>query len=61
MRVDLEPVDLFLRMMRDNRPCPSCGSLRVTVRRDRLDQQTVLRSECADCHRTGELGVVALE
>ena len=61
MRVDLEPVDLFLRMMRDNRPCPGCGSLRVTVRRERADPQMVLRSECADCHRTGELAEVALK
>ena len=58
MRVDLEPVDLFLQLMRDSRPCPVCGSMRVTIRREDPPSGTVLRSECADCRRTGELAVV---
>lgn len=60
MRVDLEPVEQFLRLMRENRPCPRCGSLRVVVRRELRDQQTVLCSECADCHHQGQIGMVML-
>lgn len=52
MRVDLEPMDRFLELMRENRPCPSCGSQRVTVRRDIGASGPVLRSECSDCHRS---------
>lgn len=58
MRVELEPVDLFLQLMRESRPCPACGSTRVTVCREDPPSGTVLRSECADCRRTGELAVV---
>lgn len=51
MRVDVEPADRFLQLMRENRPCPSCGSARVTVRQAVGDQGLILRSECSDCHR----------
>ncbi|MET0340940.1 MAG: hypothetical protein ABW252_08055 [Polyangiales bacterium] len=61
MRVELEPVEQFLQLIRDNRPCPRCGSLRVVVRRESRDAKTVLRSECADCHHQGELGMVMLK
>lgn len=61
MRVDTEPLDLFLRLMRDNQPCPSCSSLRVTVRRELAEAGAVLRCECADCHRTRELRVESIE
>jgi transposase-like protein len=57
MRVDTEPLDLFLQLMRDNKPCPSCSSLRVTVRRELAARGEVLRCECADCHRKRELKV----
>jgi hypothetical protein len=56
MRVDVEPIDLFLQLMRDNRPCPSCGSSRITVRRElRGGGGALLRAECADCKRVAEL------
>lgn len=55
MRVDTEPLDLFMRLMRDNRPCPDCKSLRVTVRRETSEVGSLLRCECADCHRVREL------
>ena len=61
LRVELEPVEQFLRLMRDNRPCPRCGSLRVVVRRELREQHTVLCSECADCQHRGELGMVMLK
>ena len=61
MRVDIEPVDQFLQLMRDNQPCPSCGSSRVTVRRDQNERGPVLRSECADCHRTRELRMIGAD
>jgi Fe-S cluster biogenesis protein NfuA len=51
MRVELQPVDRFLEHMRNNSPCPSCGSSRVTVRREVASAGPVLRSECADCKR----------
>ena len=57
MRVDLEPVDDFLRLLRENQPCPQCGSSRVTVRRDQLETGPRLRCECADCRRTCGLDV----
>lgn len=56
MRVEAEPIDLFLQLMRDNRPCPQCGSERITVRRElRIGGGALLRAECADCHRVAEL------
>lgn len=56
MRVDVEPIDHFLKLMRDNRPCPDCGSSRITVRRElRTDGGALLRAECADCRRVAEL------
>jgi transposase-like protein len=58
MRVDTEPVDLLLKLMRENQPCPSCGSSRVTVRRELYGGSSLLRCECADCHRTRESTVV---
>ncbi|MDB4972744.1 MAG: hypothetical protein JWN48_1085 [Myxococcaceae bacterium] len=55
MRVDVEPLDLFVQLMTDNRPCPGCGSSRVTVRRAGMGPGSLVRSECADCGRTREL------
>lgn len=58
MRVDIEPVDLFLKLMRENQPCPQCGSSRVTVRRESSEGGgSLLRCECADCRRTRELAL----
>jgi ssDNA-binding Zn-finger/Zn-ribbon topoisomerase 1 len=55
MRVDVEPVDLFLELMRQNRPCPRCGSARVTVRRElRAGGGALVRAECSDCKRIAE-------
>lgn len=59
MRVELEAVDRFLELMRDNSPCPSCGSLRVTVRRDVAETGPVFRSECADCRRVRDVAEIA--
>jgi hypothetical protein len=56
MRVDVEPIDLFLKLMRENRPCPACGSERITVRRElRVGGGALLQAECADCKRSAEL------
>jgi DNA-directed RNA polymerase subunit RPC12/RpoP len=56
MRVDVEPIDLFLKLMRENRPCPDCGSERITVRRElRIGGGALLQAECADCKRSAEL------
>jgi uncharacterized Zn finger protein len=56
MRVDVEPIDLVLKLMRENRPCPSCGSSRITVRRElRAGGGALLYAECADCRRSAEL------
>ncbi|MET0283014.1 MAG: hypothetical protein ABW352_01030 [Polyangiales bacterium] len=56
MRVDVEPIDLFLQLMRENRPCPACSSERITVRRElRLGGGALLHAECADCKRVAEL------
>ncbi|HEX6246016.1 MAG TPA: hypothetical protein VFZ61_34055 [Polyangiales bacterium] len=52
MRIDPKELDPFLRLMRDNRPCPVCGSDRVTVSEVVGKGGQVLRAECADCHRT---------
>jgi hypothetical protein len=54
MRVDVEPIDLFLQLMSDNRPCPGCSSLRVTVRRELGAEGAILRSQCADCSHSRE-------
>jgi ssDNA-binding Zn-finger/Zn-ribbon topoisomerase 1 len=56
MRVDVEPIDLFLELMRENRPCPACGSSRITVRRElRSGGGALLQAECADCRRVAQL------
>jgi DNA-directed RNA polymerase subunit RPC12/RpoP len=56
MRVDVEPIDRFLQLMRENRPCPECGSSRITVRREqRLEGGALMRLQCADCARVVEL------
>jgi uncharacterized Zn finger protein len=56
MRVDVEPIDQFLKLMRENRPCPGCGSSRITVRRElRAGGGALLHAECADCKRVAEL------
>ncbi len=52
MRVDPKDMDPFLRMMNENRPCPRCGSERVTVRSLAEKGGHVLRAECSDCGRT---------
>jgi uncharacterized Zn finger protein len=39
-------------LMDDNRPCPACGSDRVTVRELAGKDGQVLRAECSDCGRT---------
>jgi len=57
MRVDTQPLDQILRLMRENQPCPRCASLRVTVRREQASAGPLLRCECADCHRIRELPV----
>lgn len=57
MRVELEPVDDFLRMLWQNRPCPQCGSPRVTVSKQPREGVGVLIAACADCdfeRRQGE-------
>lgn len=55
MRVDVEPIDEFLKLMHDNRPCPTCGSSRVTVRRELRIGGASLRAECSDCKRVAEV------
>jgi hypothetical protein len=68
MRVDVEPIDLFLKLMRENRPCPNCGSSRITLSCSRADKPrastrlelqagggALLNAECADCKRTAQL------
>jgi endogenous inhibitor of DNA gyrase (YacG/DUF329 family) len=56
MRVEVEPIDLFLELMRENRPCPSCGSQRITVRRElQVGGGALLNAECADCKRMVQL------
>jgi uncharacterized Zn finger protein len=52
MRVDPRQLDPFLRLMADHRPCPQCGSERVTVRELPGKGGQVLRAECSDCGRT---------
>lgn len=52
MRVDPRELDPFMRLMDENRPCPRCGSSRVTVRELAGKAGQVLRAECSDCGRT---------
>jgi transposase-like protein len=52
MRVDPKQLDPFLRLMNDHRPCPKCGSDRVTVRELAGKDGRILRAECSDCGRT---------
>jgi hypothetical protein len=49
MRVDTESAHAFLRLLEKNRPCPTCGSERVTVRRELSQIGGVLRVACSDC------------
>jgi transcription elongation factor Elf1 len=48
-RVDVDSVEAFRRLMEKNRPCPECGSERVTVRRELGTQGHILRVACSDC------------
>lgn len=59
MRVDPKALDPFLRLMSENRPCPRCGSERVTVRELSRKGGNVLRAECSDCGRTYDAPRVA--
>jgi len=52
MRIDPRELDPFLRLMSENRPCPACGSERVTVSEVPEKAGRVLRALCADCGRT---------
>lgn len=52
MRIDPKELDPFLRLMSENRPCPACGSDRVTVSEVIGKDGQVLRALCADCGRT---------
>jgi ribosomal protein S27AE len=45
MRVDVEPVSPLLNLLRKHRPCPQCGSERVTARKE----GDALRVACSDC------------
>lgn len=49
MRVGTEPLDPFLALLQQYRPCPDCGSARVTVQRLGSGDATPLRATCADC------------
>jgi predicted RNA-binding Zn-ribbon protein involved in translation (DUF1610 family) len=49
MRVELQPATAFIRLLERYRPCPKCGSERVTVRDERADAQKILRVACSDC------------
>jgi transcription elongation factor Elf1 len=49
MRVHTEPLDPFLELMQRYRPCPGCGSERVTVQRLGGADNDTLRVTCADC------------
>jgi uncharacterized Zn finger protein len=52
MRIMPRQLDPFLRLMNENRPCPACGSDRVTVSELPGKGGQVLRAACADCGRT---------
>lgn len=52
MRIDPKQLDPFMSLMAQNRPCPRCQSLRVTVREQEGKNGQILRAECADCGRT---------
>jgi transposase-like protein len=52
MRIDPRQLDPFLRLMNENRPCPACGSERVTVSELPGKDGRVLRAQCSDCGRT---------
>jgi ferredoxin-like protein FixX len=51
MRVDIEAeaLDPFLALLERYRPCPECGSARVTVQRLGSSDTDSLRARCADC------------
>lgn len=64
MRIDQETATAHMRLLEKYRPCPSCGSERVTVRQDVSSsgspaqghtsttpaaQGNVLRVQCSDC------------
>jgi hypothetical protein len=50
MRVDTSSsLDPFLTLMQRYRPCPACGSERVTIQRLGSDDTDPLRASCADC------------
>jgi uncharacterized Zn finger protein len=59
MRIDPSQLDPFVRLMNDNRPCPKCGSDRVTVRELPGKDGRILRAECSDCGRTYDASRVA--
>jgi hypothetical protein len=50
MRVHIESASPLIRLLQKYRPCPACGSDRVTVRSetDRSGSE-VLRVSCSDC------------
>ncbi|MFT3924878.1 MAG: hypothetical protein QM778_20250 [Myxococcales bacterium] len=61
MRIDQEAATAHVRLLEKYRPCPDCGSERVTVRQDAAllrpkagtsqgASGNVLRVECSDCH-----------
>jgi hypothetical protein len=53
MRIDQEAATAHVRLLEKYRPCPQCGSERVTVRQDASStpkiQGNVLRVQCSDC------------
>jgi hypothetical protein len=49
MRVDTAALDPFLTLMQRYRPCPTCGSARVTIQRLGSGDAGPLRASCADC------------
>jgi transcription elongation factor Elf1 len=53
MKIDRETATAHLRLLEKYRPCPSCGSERVTVRQDASTTPSipgnVLRVQCSDC------------
>lgn len=49
MRVDTQALDPFLALLAQYRPCPDCGSTRVTVQRLGSGDGDPLRVHCADC------------
>jgi hypothetical protein len=49
MRVEVEPATSLIRLLQKHRPCPQCGSARVTVRSEQGNGGEVLRVCCSDC------------